>query len=69
MVAMRKLIVIACIATVLVAALVPSTEIAIVAFVGVSIFVAVIAQRRESPRIYLRLAALARHTSFRAPPA
>jgi hypothetical protein len=68
MVAMRKLIVIACIATVLVAALVPSAEIAIVAIVGVSISVAVVALRRESPRIYVHLAALARHTSFRAPP-
>jgi hypothetical protein len=51
-----------------VAALVPSAEIAIVAIVGVSISVAVVALRRESPRIYVHLAALARHTSFRAPP-
>jgi hypothetical protein len=65
---MRKLIVIACIAAVLVAALLPVVEIAIVAIVSVSISMIVVALRRESPRIDLQLAALARYTSFRAPP-
>jgi len=68
MVAMRNLIVIALIAAVLVAALVPSAAIAVVVFVGVRILFAVVALRRESPRTFGQLVALARHTPFRAPP-